>query len=83
MVHEILPPQIGVCGRHRCFPVVTLVGANTGAGREGRNMVAGVDGPDAEHQHLRAHRLREDDADRAGPLPHHDRSGWGLFPIFR
>ena len=21
MVHEILPPQIGVCGRHRCFPV--------------------------------------------------------------
>ena len=24
-----LPPQIGVCGRHRCFPVVTLVGTNT------------------------------------------------------
>ena len=20
MVHEILPPQIGICGRHRCFP---------------------------------------------------------------
>ena len=20
MVHEILPPTIGVCGRHRCFP---------------------------------------------------------------
>ena len=20
MVHEILPPQIGVCGHHRCFP---------------------------------------------------------------
>ena len=41
-----------------------------GAGREGRGAVAGVDGPDAEHRHLRAHRLREDDADRAGPLLH-------------
>ena len=20
VVHEILPPKIGVCGRHRCFP---------------------------------------------------------------
>ena len=28
MVHEILPPKIGVCGRHRCFPVVMSVGAN-------------------------------------------------------
>ena len=26
MVHEILPPQVGVCGRHR---YVTLVGANS------------------------------------------------------
>ena len=28
MIHEILATPIGVCGRHRCFPVVTLVGAN-------------------------------------------------------
>ena len=30
MVHEIPATPIGVCGRHRCFPVVTLVGANKG-----------------------------------------------------
>ena len=29
MVHEILATPICVCGRHRCFPAVTLVGANT------------------------------------------------------
>ena len=29
MVHEIPTTPIGVCGRHHCFPVVTLVGANT------------------------------------------------------
>jgi len=29
VVHEILATPIGVCGRHRCFPAVTLVGANT------------------------------------------------------
>ena len=28
MVHEIPTTPIGVCGRHHCFPVVTLVGAN-------------------------------------------------------
>ena len=28
MVHEIPATPIGVCGRHRCFLVVTLVGAN-------------------------------------------------------
>ena len=28
VVHEILATQIGVYGRHCCFPVVTLVGAN-------------------------------------------------------
>ena len=28
MVHEIPATLIGVCGRHRYFPVVTLVGAN-------------------------------------------------------
>jgi hypothetical protein len=27
VVHEIPATPIGVCGRHRCFPVVTLVGA--------------------------------------------------------
>ena len=29
MVHEIHANPIGVCGHHHCFPVVTLVGANT------------------------------------------------------
>jgi len=28
VVHEIPATPIGVCGRHRCSPVVTLVGAN-------------------------------------------------------
>jgi len=28
VVHEIPATPIGVCGCHRCFPVVTLVGAN-------------------------------------------------------
>ena len=28
MVHEIPATPIGVYGRHHCFPVVTLVGAN-------------------------------------------------------
>ena len=29
VVHEIPATPIGVCGHHHCFPVVTLVGANT------------------------------------------------------
>ena len=28
MVHEIPATPIGICGRHRYFPMVTLVGAN-------------------------------------------------------
>jgi hypothetical protein len=28
VVHEIPITPIGICGRHRCFPMVTLVGAN-------------------------------------------------------
>ena len=28
MIYEIPGTPIGVCGHHRCFPVVTLVGAN-------------------------------------------------------
>ena len=29
VVHEIPATPIGVCGRHRCFPVVMFVGANS------------------------------------------------------
>ena len=45
VVHEILVTPIGVCGRHRCFPVVTLVGANKHFWRRywGRNILKYID----------------------------------------